>query len=495
MGRLLVCLLALTSSTALAQADQSRVSLAGYFRFAGRPDFQGGNGRLGFWNLYGRLMNEGAFLQFDLKVDLLQAAPGTDEVWADVVAQIQGNSVPGGDLYNGALSQFAVTQVFARAGNVLFKNVTWQLGTLRYWPGDLGLYDVRPATIFEDTMGLSAYYRGEYVSLLFGVGDAGFYTRGLSYSPIITGGGMLKASLGRHVEIGGGGQVGYEPVINGSRFSPYQTPGITYEDYWRKEVAQRYVQNNPQAMGLFPRPQAAGKPSMPWRAVGYLGFGNLGPLVWNNFFISYKHLAPEQPYTENFQGLSYTIYRSDFTDERYQLQLGDQMQFELLPQRLGLAIAGLYGQDNDFDNSIAASEANRQYYSGVVRLQVYLSQTFHVLLESSLAQERSLNGNLYREHFDSIFQSTNGVRDSRGLEFGDSKVRTTWQGKVGLVLNPNGYGVFARPSLRLLYGVQYSSQQSAFGNSFSDSLDQYAAFPGAEQHWHHLISLETEGWF
>ena len=44
-------------STALAgQAD-----VGGYFRIMTRPDLQGGSGRLGYWNLYGRLLNEGPY--------------------------------------------------------------------------------------------------------------------------------------------------------------------------------------------------------------------------------------------------------------------------------------------------------------------------------------------------------------------------------------------------------------------------------------------------
>ena len=86
--------------------------------------------------------------------------------------------------------------------------------------------------------------------------------------------------------------------------------------------------------------------------------------------------------------------------------------------------------------------------------------------------------------------------DSRGLEMGDASVRNTMQLKGGLVLNPTGLGIYARPSIRLLYGVQYSSAQAAFGNGFSESLGQFNEFPvGSDRHWHHLISLESEGWF
>ena len=59
-----------------------------------------------------------------------------------------------------------------------------------------------------------------------------------------------------------------------------------------------------------------------------------------------------------------------------------------------------------------------------------------------------------------------------------------------------GLGIYARPSIRLMYGAQYSTMHAAFGNGFSTSNDQFDQFPvGPERHWHHLISIESEGWF
>jgi hypothetical protein len=130
-----------------------------------------------------------------------------------------------------------------------------------------------------------------------------------------------------------------------------------------------------------------------------------------------------------------------------------------------------------------------------LRSQWYIRPEVHFLIESSIAQELSINGRAYREHADSIFYNTNGTADSRGFEYGDSDTRITWQGKTGLVLNPNGTGIFNRPSLRVLYGSQYSNQNNAFGNSFVESLDQYNDFGNREQHWHHLVAVETESWF
>ena len=78
---------------------------------------------------------------------------------------------------------------------------------------------------------------------------------------------------------------------------------------------------------------------------------------------------------------------------------------------------------------------------------------------------------------------------------GDSDTRITFQGKTGLVLNPLGPGIFARPSLRLLYGLQYSTQNNAFGNNFVDSLSEFNDFENKERHLHHLLALEAEAWF
>ena len=136
----------------------------------------------------------------------------------------------------------------------------------------------------------------------------------------------------------------------------------------------------------------------------------------------------------------------------------------------------------------------------MLRLQAYLRPDVHLLLENSLAIETSTNGNTYRNHVDSIFQSQDGLTDSRGLEFGDADTRRTWQGKAGIVLNPLGPGIYVRPSIRLLYGVQLSSQHAAWGGSFVESLNQYDDFYSdkdliQDRHLHQVIALEAEAWF
>ena len=490
-------LLLLLAGVASAQAPDSRFSAGGYFRIMARPDFQGGNGRLGYWNINGRLMNEGPYAALEMKLDLLQAPPGTTDIWASLHARVEGGSVATADSGNGNLINFKLSQLYARAGNILAPNVVWQLGTLQYFFGDIGLYDVRPAQILEDTLGISARYNAGPIDALLAVGDSGFTARGLQYVPLLTAGGALRVRIGTHVEFGGGGQIAVEPFIPGNRNSSYVTPGVVYEDFARKEVLRRFLETNPMSGAeQFTLPVASAQTNVSWRLVGYLGFGKLGPIRWNNFFARYQRLHPQNSYTDSWQGSSVQVYTADLTRDRYALQLGNEMQLSIIPDRLDAVWSTLYGEDRDLANTIVASEANRTYVSTILRLQLYFTRTVHWLLENSISQERSLNGNLFRTHFDSIFQNTGGVPDTRGLEFGDAAVRTNWQLKTGIVLNPTGFGIYARPSIRLLYGFQLSSQHAAFGNAFVERLDQFDAFkPTGTMSWHHLVSLESEGWF
>jgi hypothetical protein len=260
-------------------------------------------------------------------------------------------------------------------------------------------------------------------------------------------------------------------------------------------VVESWVEENPDLLDYFPDPE--GRDAHSYKAIGYLGFGGLGPLRWNNLFANYQRLHPQAYSTESYQGRDIDIYVHDFTDERYQINVGNEMQLILVPHRLEAVWGVLYGKYWDDDNSILPTDHDRTFYSTVLRLQAFATDTVHFLGESSIAQEISTNGNAYREHWDSIFTNTAGVSDTRGLEYGDADTRTTWQGKVGVVLNPLGPGIYTRPSLRLLYGVQYSNQHAAFGNAFVQSLDQYNEFqlPEEDVHWHHLVALETEVWF
>ena len=294
--------------------------------------------------------------------------------------------------------------------------------------------------------------------------------------------------------------------MNGNRFAPHQTDmlggELTYEDYYRGELTKRFFELYPPAEQRFPRPTSTSAQS--WKAVAYAGFGNMGPLRWNNFFASYARKHPENSRTESYNGRQYVIYNKELTDERYSLLAGNEMQLVVIPGVVDAVWGVLYGADEDrdltrgFADSLykAASEANRRYYSTVVRLQTYLTSTVHLLLESSVATEVSTEGNLWRAHYLSVKTSNGGIANTRGLEMGDTSERRTFQAKGGLVLNPTGPGIYTRPSLRILYGLQNSNVHDAYSNRYTDTLDENDDFfGGSDRYWHHVIALEAEAWF
>lgn len=496
MKRLLILpilLMLVLPALAQAEAPRQRVGVAGYFRIMARPDFQGGFGRLGFWNLHGRLLNEGPWAGLEVRVNMLDAAPGTNDPWAAVHLRVEGGTARGADPTNGSLAQFILAQAFVEAGNIGIPNVTWSLGTLWTWLGDLGLYDFRPATLFFNTLGLSGRWNHGPVEILVGLGDKGFMTRGTEYAPILTGGGYLRVTPIKNIQFAVGGQVAFEPEVEGNRFAPHDTPGIDYESWVRGEVVEAFDDLNPGQLDFFPKPES--KSNLSYAAIASLGFGAVGPLNWNSFYARFEQEHPQNFTEESYDGRDFTLYVSSLTDQRYVLTLGNETQLTLVPSRLDLSLGVLYGSHWDLDNDLAPSDHDRWYFSSVLRLQAYLTPVFHLLFETSGAREVSRNGNTFRNHGDSIFASTDGGSDARGLEFGDDSERVTWQGKGGVVLNPLGPGIYTRPSIRVLYGVQWSSQNHAWSNSFVESLDQFNEFGAFESHWHHVLALEAEAWF
>jgi hypothetical protein len=476
----------------ICAAMATQTDVGGYFRIMTRPDLQGGSGRLGYWNLYGRLLNEGPYATLDFRYQMADKSLD-GRPWTSVHARVEGGSIGNADIYNGSLSQLRLSQTYVLAGNTGIPGVIWQLGTLDTYFGDLALYDFRPAQIFNDTVGLSARYQTDNFEILVGGGDSGYAIRQENYNTVFTGGGTIRYRPIKRLELGLGGQYRYEPTIEGNRASPYRTPDINFEDYIRKEVIQNYTEENPYRLLDFPDPEPVSASSM--KAIGYLGFGGFGPVIWNNLYFTYERRHPEGPVLETYKDSEYTLHITDLTDERTILFLGNEIQLRIIPNRFDIAWAAVYGNHLDGDNDILPSDHDRSYSSTVLRSQVYIRPTLHLLLESSLAKESSRNGNNFREHSDSIFQNSDGFPDSRGLEMGDTDTRITWQGKGGFVLNPLGIGLFSRPSLRILYGAQHSNQNNAFGNQFVENLDQYNEFGNVEQHWHHVIAMETEVWF
>lgn len=478
----------------LLSAASAETDFAGYFRVMTRPDLAGGDGKLGYWNLYGRLLNEGPYAALELRQDVLRRRPGDDQVWTDLHLKVEGGSIAGADAGNGNLANLRLSQAYAQAGNVLIRDVTWRLGTLEYTYGDLGLYDMRPAQILTDTLGVSGRYTAGRGDIVLGVGDAGWNIHGTDYNTVISGGGALRFQLvPSHFEIGGGAQYWFEPKVVGNRFAPHDTPDVAYEDWVRGEVVEKWLEENPSQEESFPAPTAVDARS--WKVVGYVGFGGFGPVRWNNFFMNLALLHPEDRTTETVDGRDYDVYVRSLTNERRQLNIGDELQLTLVPDRLDLVVGALFGDYTDGDNDIAPSDYDRTFWSTVARTEVYVTPTVHLLVEGSYANEKSHNGNAYRNHVDSIFENTNGKTDAEGLEYGDSDERTTIQAKGGVVLSPLGPGLWTRPSIRLLYGLQWSSQNNAYGNSFVTTLDQYNDFGNVERHFHNVLALEAEAWF
>jgi len=487
---LLLLLFALTAPTA---AHAVRADVAGYFRVSTRPDFQGGDGKLGYWNLYGRLLNEGPYAALELRLDLLEPKGTSTDVWTSVHTKIEGGSVGNATVSDGSLADIRLSELYVQAGNILLSDVTWQVGTLDSYFGMLGLYDMWPARIFYETVGFSGRLRKKNVELMLGLGDSGFNLKRGEYNTILTFGGTFRVSVAKHLEFGLGGQYLHEPSVAGNVNAPYQTPGVDYEDYVRDEVVQSWVEANPDREDYFPDP--LGSTAASFKGIGYVGFGGFGPFRWNSLYANVLRLHPETRYAETYDGEDYTVYVKELTDERYQFNLGNEMQMTLVPRRLDMAWGLVYGYYWDVDNEISPTDHDREFVSTVLRLQLYLTPTLHLLAEGSAAKERSLEGNRYREHSDSIFTNDDGQPDTEGLEYGDTDTRHTFQGKFGFVLNPLGPGIFVRPSLRILYGFQYSNQNNAFGNNFVESVDQFNEFGNVEQHWHHVLALETEVWF
>ncbi|MBI5548149.1 MAG: hypothetical protein HY901_30075, partial [Deltaproteobacteria bacterium] len=123
-GAMVALACAALPANADAEALRDRFSAGGYFRIMTRPDFQGGDSKLGYWNLYGRLLNEGPWGMLELKLDLLQNAPGRSEPWAAVLCKIEGGSFMNTDQAKGNLGKYANTALYVQAGNILLDHVT-----------------------------------------------------------------------------------------------------------------------------------------------------------------------------------------------------------------------------------------------------------------------------------------------------------------------------------------------------------------------------------
>jgi maltoporin len=509
----------LTAATDYKVPD--RLNFSGYFRIAGRYDGENDN-RLGWWTAYGRLLNETSWLTMQLDNHLIVPQKADDER-TTLVLRIEGGSLRNADGGFGRLDNYRVTQIYLETENVAIDNFVTTTGTIWYNMGYIGIYDLYVSQIFWETVGMRAGQRWNgRLEYQIGVGDSGYNIYNMrqttepnyvntGYNPVPTAGAVVRANLAdlkpfkaafpftNYFWVGMGAQFHVETENPGSPNAPHTTPNISYEDYLRGEVLKNYLKENPDRLDDFPNAESTS--AFYYKATGWVGFNlkrKLGPvrLNWNDLSISVVRKRPDMAVREAWEGQERNIYVSSLTDERYEIYIVDEMQWSLIHNLLDMNIGLLYSSSWDDDNKISPGDNNRQVFSVVIRPQYYFTKHLHALLEVSLAREVSSNGNMFREHHDSIEESRDGLSYYRGLEWGDADTKDTFQIKFGPVFNPNGRGIYNRPSIRLLFGAQYSNVHAAFGNSRVQSLEQRNNFNFRKDvHWHYIVSLEAEHWW
>ena len=287
------------------------IQLGGYVRMMTRPDFQGGSGKLGHWNLYGRLLNESPYGALDLHYDLVEKNQDK-RPWAVLHFRTEGPL-----LGPESISNWNISQVHETSGNLTGSGHTWKIGSLEEYFGDLSLYDMRPGLIFNDTVGASLRIDTSTMTLITGIGDAGLNIRRDRYNAIPSGGISLRLRPIPQLEIGIAGQFRYERGVKGNQNAPYVIPGIAYEDVVRGEVYENWQQENMGSELDFPDPVLTHAKS--GTLIAYLGFGGLGPITWNNTYVNSTLAHPLGPIIESTSAGDLDIHRTDFTDERYNL--------------------------------------------------------------------------------------------------------------------------------------------------------------------------------
>ena len=106
----MIALLALLAHDAEAG---SRSSVGGYFRVMARPDLQGGGNQLGYWNLYGRLLNEGPYATLNYRYEVLERQSGVAAPWTSINARVEGGSITNADSGGGSLANLRLSQVLS----------------------------------------------------------------------------------------------------------------------------------------------------------------------------------------------------------------------------------------------------------------------------------------------------------------------------------------------------------------------------------------------
>jgi len=454
-----------------------------YFRAMARDDLGNNSATLGWWPLYGRLLNETPWLM---------AETG----------------------YQGDLSNYKFTQMYFETENVLLKSLTTQTGSLWYNMGYIGIFDMYVSQVFWETIGFRAGQKIKSMEYFIGIGNSGYYLHNektnvngsyskQGYNSVPTVGALFKykkKKLGifKYIKTGLSGMFLYERKNENNPTAPHQTTDLTYEEIIRGKTLENFLLARPGQEDFFPGPTATSASS--YRFTAWLGFAmkKFGPvkLNWNDLSIQYVKKHPLTAITETYNNISKDIFISEFTDEKYSFMIVDEMQWTFIPQYLDVTIGLLFGYSWDEDNTFRPDDDNRILFSAVIQPHYYITEYLHALFEISYAREKSTIGNRYREHFDSIMSNTAGVPDNDGLEWGDTDTKHTWQFKFGPMINPKGRGIYNRPSIRLLMGIQYSNVHAAYGNSYIESLERKNIWNNRQDsHWHYMFSAEVEHWF
>lgn len=502
--------------------DMPLMRFSGYFRTMARDDFGSNANKLGWWPAYGRLLNETPWLTMQMENEVIRPKYKNDP-FAIITIRIEGGSFRATDFGVGNLKNYRITQLNLYAENYLLPKSTLQVGTIWYNMGYIGIYDFYISQIFWETAGVRFGQKLSNWEYFVGFGDSGYdiyfdrrsneaTASKVKYNSIPTTGALIKANLAKtgltkkfispifaNLWLGSGFQFHYEKENQGNLAAPLQTPNISYRDVLTKKTLENYLTQNPGREDFFPYAKATSAAYFKWTF--WMGFNlnsKLGPiqLLWNNLSISLVKKRPDVSVTESYNNVTKDIYISEFTDERYELYVVNESIWTLISGRLDMVWGVLYSHAWDNDNTYTPTDANRQIFGSLMRFQYYFTKNIHALFETSLTTEKSLNGNKYREHFDSMEANTGGTPDINGLEYGDTDTKNTLQVKFGPVLNLNGKGINNRPSIRLLFGWQYSNVHAAFGNSFESDLSQRNVFTKREDaHVHYMVSIEAEHWW
>ena len=245
---------------------------------------------------------------------------------------------------------------------------------------------MRPAQIFFETVGVSARYQKPRYELLLGFGDSGYGLKGTNYNTIPNSWGYRTCASNRWIGSGSWWSVSLGKRCGRKPSRTILHPGLEYEDYIRQEFAQNFLLKIQPKRINFPMPEL--RDAQSFTAIGYLGFGGFGPIIWNNFYARYEQLHPLGPTTEffprgNLQHLSQPI--SPTNAQRLHLETS----YSCVSFPTSSTLHGLHSTATAkmVTTTYWHQKADRTVMSTVLRGQVYMTDHLHLLVEGSAAQE------------------------------------------------------------------------------------------------------------